>query len=56
MLSSLGTYWLGEGYGLVWPEADLALFGLMVGFAAVALLGGPILRHRRPLGSVILSA
>jgi uncharacterized membrane protein len=56
MLSSFGTYWLGEGYGVAWPGADLAILGLMVGFAAVALLGRSITRHRRRLGTVILSA
>jgi uncharacterized membrane protein len=39
MLSSFGTFWLGEGYGLAWPGADLAIPGLMAGFAAAALLG-----------------
>lgn len=56
MLSSFGTYWLGEGYGLAWPGADLAILGLMAGFAAVALLGRSIIRHRRRLAAVILSA
>jgi uncharacterized membrane protein len=55
MLSSFGTYWLGEGYGLAWPGSDLAILGLMVGFAAVALLGRSIIRHRHRLGTVILS-
>ena len=39
MLSSFGTFWLGEGYGLAWPGSDLAILGLMVGFAAAAMLG-----------------
>ena len=39
MLSSFGTFWLGEGYGLSWPGSDLAILGLMAGFAAAALLG-----------------
>jgi uncharacterized membrane protein len=37
MLSSFGTFWLGEGYGLSWPGSDLAILGLMAGFAATAL-------------------
>ena len=56
MLSSFGTFWLGEGYGLVWPGSDLAILGLMVGFAAVALLGRSIIRHRRRHGAITLSA
>ena len=39
MLSSFGTFWLGEGYGLPWPGSDLAILGLMAGFAAAAVLG-----------------
>jgi uncharacterized membrane protein len=55
MLSSFGTYRLGEGYGLAWPGSDLAILGLMAGFAAVALLGRSITRHRQ-VGTAILSA
>jgi len=47
MLSSFGTYWLGEGYGLSWPGADLAILGLMAGFAAAALVGLWMVRHFR---------
>ena len=47
MLSAFGTYWLGEGYGLSWPGADLAILGLVAGFAATALFGLQMIRHRR---------
>jgi uncharacterized membrane protein len=47
MLSAFGTYWLGEGYGLSWPGADLAILGLVVGFAATALFALQMIRHRR---------
>ena len=47
MLSAFGTYWLGEGYGLSWPGSDLAIVGLMAGFAGTALLGLQMIRHRR---------
>jgi uncharacterized membrane protein len=39
MLSAFGTYWLGEGYGLNWPGSDLALLGLIAGFAIAAFVG-----------------
>lgn len=45
MLSAFGTYWLGEGYGLWWPGADLALLGLIAGFAVTSLLGIWLIRH-----------
>jgi uncharacterized membrane protein len=54
MLSSFGTYWLGEGYGLAWPGADLAILGLIAGFAAAALLGLWMIRHFRRGGVAAL--
>jgi len=45
MLSAFGTFWLGEGYGLPWPGADLAILGLMAGFAAAALVGLRLIRQ-----------
>ncbi len=36
MLSSFGVFWTGEGLGIEWPGADLALFV----FAAVFLVAG----------------
>ena len=47
MLSSFGTFWLGEGYGLSWPGSDLAILGLMAGFAATALFGLYMVRYSR---------
>jgi uncharacterized membrane protein len=43
MLSSFGLFWTGEGLGVAWPGADLAIVGFMALFlvtaiAAVALL------------------
>jgi uncharacterized membrane protein len=45
MLSAFGTFWLGEGYGLPWPGADLAIVGLMAGFAAAALVSLRLIRQ-----------
>jgi Ca2+/H+ antiporter, TMEM165/GDT1 family len=46
MLSSFGVFWTGEGLGVPWPGADLAI----VAFAALFLLAGlgPVLLARRP--------
>jgi uncharacterized membrane protein len=36
MLSAFGVFWTGEGLGVAWPGADLAI----VAFAALFLLAG----------------
>ena len=46
MLSAFGIFWTGEGLGVSWPGADLAIVGfavlfLAVGIASVALLRRP---------------
>jgi uncharacterized membrane protein len=46
MLSAFGVFWTGEGLGVAWPGADLAIVGfvvlfLAVGFASVAVLRRP---------------
>jgi uncharacterized membrane protein len=51
MLSSFGTFWIGEGYGVDWPGGDLSVLGLIAGFLAATLLSvGAIrrIRRRRP--------
>jgi uncharacterized membrane protein len=45
MLSAFGVFWTGEGLGVAWPGADLAIVGfialfLATGLAAVALVRG----------------
>jgi Ca2+/H+ antiporter, TMEM165/GDT1 family len=52
MLSAFGMFWTGEGLGVAWPGADLAIVAfaalfLAVGLAAVALV-------RRPRAEVLL--
>ncbi len=44
MLTGFGTFWAGEGVGLEWPGADLAILALLVFYAAVS--GGLILMLR----------
>jgi uncharacterized membrane protein len=46
MLSAFGMFWTGEGLGVAWPGADLAIIAfavlfLAVGLAAVALVRRP---------------
>jgi uncharacterized membrane protein len=46
MLSAFGLFWTGEGLGIAWPGADLAIVAfaalyLAVGLAAVSLLRRP---------------
>ncbi len=45
LLSSFGAFWTGEGLGVDWPGADLAVPGFVVIFAATALL---LVRTARP--------
>jgi uncharacterized membrane protein len=48
MLSAFGTFWAGEGIGLEWPGADLAILGLLVFYALVAGLIILALRGQAP--------
>jgi uncharacterized membrane protein len=38
LLAAFGTFWVGEGIGLAWPLRDWAVFGLVAGYLAIALL------------------
>jgi len=37
LLCSFGTFWIGEGMGVVWPGGDLAIVALIAGFLTAAL-------------------
>ncbi|MGZ3632381.1 MAG: COG4280 domain-containing protein [Candidatus Limnocylindrales bacterium] len=39
LLTSFGTFWAGEGIGIVWPLEDAAILVLLAGYLVVALLG-----------------
>jgi uncharacterized membrane protein len=45
MLSAFGIFWTGEGLGVAWPGADLAIVGFAVLFLAVALASVAFLRR-----------
>jgi uncharacterized membrane protein len=51
MLSAFGVFWTGEGFGVDWPGADLAI----VAFAALFLAGSgaAIVMLRRPRAEVL---
>ena len=46
MLSAFGMFWTGEGLGVAWPGADLAIVGFIALFLAVALAAVAMLRRR----------
>ncbi len=52
MLSSFGTFWIGEGYGVAWPGGDLSMLGLIVGYLAAAAIGVGMIRHVRRRGAL----
>lgn len=49
MLSSFGTFWIGEGYGVDWPGGDLSVLAMIGGFLAASLVSlWAVRRIRRP--------
>lgn len=56
MLSSFGTFWLGEGYGVRWPGGDLAIPALIAGFVAASLLSVAAIRRIRRQMAVPLAS
>ena len=47
MLSAFGIFWTGEGLGVAWPGADLAIVGFAVLFLAVGIASVAFLRRPR---------
>jgi uncharacterized membrane protein len=46
MLSAFGLFWTGEGFGVHWPGADLAILGFIALFLGAGLAGVALLnRH-----------
>jgi uncharacterized membrane protein len=46
LLSAFGTFWAGEGIGVLWPGGDSALLALIAVFLVMALLLVPLARAR----------
>jgi len=46
MLSAFGVFWTGEGLGVAWPGADLAIAGFAALFLLVAALAAVTLKQR----------
>lgn len=47
MLSAFGTFWTGEGLGIAWPGADLAIVGFALLFLSFGLAAAVLLRRTR---------
>jgi uncharacterized membrane protein len=56
MLTSFGTFWVGEGAGIRWPGSDLALVVLVAVFAAVTAAMVTALRFGTPRAGSVLRA
>jgi Ca2+/H+ antiporter, TMEM165/GDT1 family len=46
MLSAFGLFWTGEGFGVDWPGADLAIVAFIALFLATGLASVALLNHR----------
>jgi uncharacterized membrane protein len=45
LLTSFGSFWVGEGIGVRWPGDDWSLLGLIAGYLLIALLGVGLCRR-----------
>jgi uncharacterized membrane protein len=52
MLTSFGTFFVGEGIGVAWWHADLSLLPLIVAYGLVSLLFVQLLRHPPSIGGI----
>jgi uncharacterized membrane protein len=55
LLTSFGSFWVGEGIGVAWPAGDWSLLALMAGYLLMGLVGTVGCRRVR-LGRVALRA
>jgi uncharacterized membrane protein len=46
MLTGFGTFWAGEGVGIDWPAGDATILALLVGYAALAVIGVYVVQTR----------
>lgn len=47
LLCGFGTFWVGEGAGIPWPDSDLSLLWLCAGFLLAALAAVRLTQSRR---------
>ena len=45
LLSAFGSFWVGEGLGIVWPGEDWSILGLIAGFLLIAWIAIPVCRR-----------
>jgi uncharacterized membrane protein len=45
LVSAFGTFWFGEGIGIAWPYADVAIFGLFAGLLILSQLAVRLVRR-----------
>jgi uncharacterized membrane protein len=46
LLCAFGSFWSGEGIGIIWPGEDWSILGLTAGFLLVAAMAVPLCRGR----------
>jgi Ca2+/H+ antiporter, TMEM165/GDT1 family len=56
MLSAFGLFWTGEGFGVAWPGADLAIVGFIALLLATALACVALINRRAAAARVARDA